>query len=237
MGRAAVALAALAMAAVLTPGFGRAETRYVSDVLLVNLREAPQANAPTIRLLRSGESFQVLESRPGFLRVRTGQGEEGWVAEQYAVSEVPAAIVAARLQEEIARLRNRLRTLEEDRDRATAELEASRRAQASSATELQHELAAVRGEAEQAARELQDVRERYERLLQASQNVAEVTDERDRLRAQTGELREAVDRLEAEKSTFVRSWAIRWFLAGAGVLTLGWVLGALTRKKKSRFST
>lgn len=236
MGRSAAALAVLAVA-VLAPAWGGAETRYITDVLLVNLREAPQANAPTIRLLRTGEALQVLDSRPGFLRVRTGQGEEGWVAEQYAAAEAPAAVVAARLQEEISRLRNRLRTLEEDRDRATAQLEAARRAQASSMAELQHELAAVRGEADQAARELQEVRQRYEHLLQASQNVAEVTEERDRLRVQTGELREAVGLLEAEKSALLRSWAVWWFLAGAGVLLLGWVLGALTRKKKSRFST
>jgi SH3 domain protein len=237
MGRSAAALTALVLAAVLAPAFARAETRYVTDVLLVNLREAPQPTAPTIRLLPTGEALQVLESRPGFLRVRTGRGEEGWVAEQYAATEVPAAVVAARLQEEISGLRTRLRTLEEDRDRAIAELDAARKAQASSAAELQQEITAVRGEAQQAAGELRDVRQQYERLLQASRNVAEVTEERDRLRAQTIELRESVGRLEAEKSAFVRSWAVRWFLAGAGVLTLGWMLGALTRKKKSRFST
>ncbi|MBE0617090.1 MAG: hypothetical protein IH608_04080, partial [Proteobacteria bacterium] len=59
--------------------------------------------------------------------------------------------------------------------------------------------------------------------------------ERDRLRAENQALGETAGRLEAEKDTLTRSWAVRWFVAGAGVLLVGWVLGALTKRKKARF--
>ncbi len=229
-------VAAFLVAAALLPAAVAADTRYIADVLLVNLRDRPDPAANTLRLLRTGEALEVLEAQPGFLRVRTEQGEEGWVAEQYATAELPKALVVVKLQEEVSRLRARLRDLEGARDQVAAELEAARRTHSSSSTELQAELSAARGEAERTARELQDVRQKYQSLTEASKHVTEVTEERDRLRAENQKLSAAVASLDAEKGSLTRSWAIRWFLAGAGVLLVGWVLGAITRKKKARFS-
>ncbi|MDW7710467.1 MAG: TIGR04211 family SH3 domain-containing protein [Deferrisomatales bacterium] len=236
MTRTTLGLAALLVAAFLVPAAAGAETRYITDVLLVNLRARPQAGAETIRLLRSGEVLEVMGSEAGFLRVRTEQGEEGWVAEQYAVTDVPKEWVVAELREEVERLRARVLTLEGARDEATAELEAARKAHASSATALQQELSELREQAEGASRELREVRREYESLLQASGQVGEVVGERDRLRAENRELTEALARREAQARSLGQTRALRWFLAGAGVLLVGWVLGALTRKKKARFS-
>lgn len=235
MGRFRLGLAVLLIVAALAPASG-AETRYITDVLLVNLRDRPHAGAATIRLLRTGEALEVLGSEAGFFRVRTEQGEEGWVAEQYAVTELPKERVAAGFQEEVARLRTRVLTLEEGRDGAVAELEAARKAHESSASDLQEELSALRGEAERASREHEEVTRKYESLLHASGQLGEMVAERDRLRVENRELTEAVGRLEDRARSLAETRALRWFLAGAGVLFVGWVLGALTRKKKARFS-
>lgn len=229
-------VAAFLAAAALLPAGATADTRYIADVLLVNLRDRPDPAASTLRLLRTGEALEVLEAEPGFLQVRTEQGEEGWVAEQYATAELPKALVVVKLQEEVSRLRAQIRELEGARDQVAVELEAARRTHSSSSTELQAELSATRGASESAARELQDVRQKYQSLVEASKHVTEVTEERDRLRAEHQKLSAAVASLDAEKGSLTRAWAIRWFLAGAGVLLVGWVLGAITRKKKARFS-
>jgi len=217
-------------------GAVQADTRYVSDVLLINLRERQDTASPTVRLLRTGEAMEVLETSDGFLRVRTAEGEEGWVSEQYVTRDLPKARVIAQLQDETAKLRARLRDLEGARDAAVAELEAARKAHSTSASDLEQELAAARAEAQASATQLRDVKGKYEGLLQASKEVLQVTEERDTLRGENQKLRGENQQLVAEKATLARSWAVRWFLAGSGVLLVGWVLGAITRKKKARFS-
>jgi len=236
MGSPVRVLAVLLLAAALVPAAATADTRYITDVLLVNLRDRPDPAGNTLRLVRSGEALEVVEVQPGFLRVRTEQGEEGWVAEQYATEELPKALVATKLQGDVGNLRARIRDLEGARDQVAADLESARKTHSSSSTELQAELSAARGEAERAARELKDVSQKYQSLSEASKHIAEVTAERDRLRAENETLGGTLARLEAESGAAARGWAIRWFLAGAGVLLVGWVLGAITRKKKARFS-
>jgi SH3 domain protein len=236
MVRGRIFWAAVVVAAVSIAGSAPAETRYVSDVLLVNLRERPDGAAPTIRLLRTGEAMDVLEVRGGFLHVRTAQGEEGWVADQYVTTELPKAMVIAQLQNETGKLRARLRDLEAARDQVAAELEAVKKSQSESSSELQQALSDARTEAQATAAKLQDVQGKYDELRQASQEVFQVTEERDTLRGENERLRDENQRLTGEKAKLTRAWATRWFLTGAGVLLVGWVLGALTRKKKARFT-
>jgi len=236
MGRRAIFLAVVVLAGISLARGAWSETRYVSDVLLINLRERPDTTAPTVRLLRTGEAMEVLETRDGFLRVRTTDGEEGWVSEQYVTAELPKALVIERLQSEVSKLRARVRDLEGARDQAAAELDAATKSHSASATELERELATARSEAETTAAELKAVQDKYESLRQASEQVLQVTGERDTLREENRRLADANQQLTDEKAKLTRAWAIRWFLAGAGVLLVGWVLGAITRKKKARFS-
>ena len=218
-------------------GQAAAETRYVSDVLTVNLRERPDTSSATIRLLRTADSLEVLETVPGFIRVRAAEGEEGWVAEQYVTGEVPKEQTIRRLEQESGRLRQRVRELEETRDEVTQALESARTTHASSTEEKDLQLQQLRGESARLARELKDVSEKYEGLLVASKDVLQVIQERDRLLGEAERLGDDLRKLQEERSSLVKGAAVRWFLAGAGVLLTGWLLGAFSgRRKKARFS-
>jgi len=218
-------------------GQAAAETRYVSDVLIVNLRERPDTSSATIRLLRTADSLEVLETVPGFVRVRAAEGEEGWVAEQYVTGEVPKEQTIRRLEQELGRFRQRVRELEGTRDELTQALESARTTHASSAEEKDLQLQQLRGESARLVRELKDVSEKYEGLLAASKDVLQVVQERDRLLGEAERLGEDLRKFQEERSSLLKGAAVRWFLAGAGVLLTGWLLGALSgRRKKARFS-
>lgn len=213
-----------------------AETRYVSDVLVINVRQAPEDSSPTIEHLRTGDAMEVLETQGAYLKVRTGDGVVGWVAAQYTSEETPKAVVIRRQQEELSRLKVRALEGEEAAQKATKELEASRGEHAAEVRKLEDQLAQARSEAKQASSDLADVTAKYEQLRKQSGSVLDVVAERDRLKSENQTLSERLGKAEAERATLTRTTAIRWFLAGAGVLLVGWLAGLSSRKKRGRFS-
>lgn len=93
-------------------GTAQAERRYVSDMLIITLREAPNSDGRVLRTLTTGAPVEVLEESGRYLRVQTEAGEEGWVAEQYITAETPKAIIIARLKDELNRLREKIKEYE-----------------------------------------------------------------------------------------------------------------------------
>ena len=93
-------------------GTAQAERRYVSDTLIITLREAPNSDGRALRTLRTGAPVEVLEESGRYLRVQTEAGEEGWVADQYITPETPKSIIIAQLKDEMNRLRGKIKEYE-----------------------------------------------------------------------------------------------------------------------------
>jgi SH3 domain protein len=67
-------------------------------------------------------------------------------------------------------------------------------------------------------------------LEKNAKNVVEITADRDQLRASNEELSSKLDRIGEEKLVLQKSKSIQWFLAGAGVLFVGWIIGKPRRR-------
>lgn len=212
------------------------ETLYVSDVLIVNLRAEPSNSAETLRLLRTGQEVELLERTGRFLKVRTSEGEVGWVQEQYLTPETPKATVIQDLRTQVSRLRARVQEAEGTASELTGELEALQNSASTTTSDLEEALEEARSEATRTATRLEEVRRLYEDLRARSEDVLQVTEDRDRLRQERETMTRDLERLQEERSSLVKSAAIRWFLAGAGVFVLGWLVGTLSRKKRGRFT-
>ncbi|WP_428100729.1 TIGR04211 family SH3 domain-containing protein [Candidatus Rariloculus sp.] len=85
-----------------------AETAYVTDILQLGIHRAPDTSDRPFRNLISGTELEILEQVPRYARVRTIDGEEGWVRSAYLVTEKPAQLSVAELEAEIAELNARL---------------------------------------------------------------------------------------------------------------------------------
>ena len=90
-------------------GIGRADRRYVSDRLIITLRETPNTNGRVLRTLKTDTPVEVLEESGRYLRIRTEAGEEGWVDKQYITPETPKPIIMARLHDEMNRLQEKIK--------------------------------------------------------------------------------------------------------------------------------
>lgn len=67
-----------------------AETRYVTDRILLGIHTSPDAKSALIKSVPSGTKLDVIETLDGFLQVRLEDGTEGWVSAGFVMEETPA---------------------------------------------------------------------------------------------------------------------------------------------------
>ncbi len=77
-----------------------AETAYVTDVLQLALHEQEGSGGSLLRNLVSGTQLEVLERRNYYAKVRTADGVEGWTKANFLVSDKPAKLRLAELQQQ-----------------------------------------------------------------------------------------------------------------------------------------
>jgi SH3 domain protein len=97
------------------------DIRYITDILQLGLHRAQDTSDSPFQNLVSGTEVTVLERVPNFARVRTADGEEGWVKSAFLVSEKPAQLRVAELEQEIAELEHALADAVANRDAAGAD--------------------------------------------------------------------------------------------------------------------
>ena len=78
-----------------------ADTRYVSDRLIISVRDGQNQNAAVLGYIETGEPVDVLEEKEDFLKIRTEDLIEGWVRIQYIVSEKPKVMIIENLKNEM----------------------------------------------------------------------------------------------------------------------------------------
>lgn len=214
------------------PSPGHAETRYVTDELSITMRRGMGNDYKIIRNLDVGTPLEILEEQGKYLKVRAQDGTEGWVRTQYITSEVPSVIVVTRLEKEIKRLKTKVEKAEGERDSLRDELKSTRSSYENKVHGLKQDLSTTQEGETQASLQLNDLTERYNTLLDNSQNVVAVVDERDRLKNANDRLSKEVDLLQEENRGLKRMDKMWWFLAGGGVLFVGWLAGKVSRKKR-----
>ena len=129
MKRMTTFLPALILAALVLASTVWAETKYVTDQLVLTLREKPSESSKILTTFSTGTPLKVLGSQGEYLRVRTQEGDEGYVLERYLTAETPKPEIIARLEEEKMVLTEKLNEVEstlanleqKDQSRKTAE--------------------------------------------------------------------------------------------------------------------
>ena len=67
-----------------------AEKRFVTDRILLGVHAEADETSTVIKSIPSGTELEVLEKGEGFLKVKLGDGTEGWVASGYIMEKTPA---------------------------------------------------------------------------------------------------------------------------------------------------
>jgi SH3 domain protein len=213
-------------------GSAHAETQYVSDMLILCLRAGPGDEYKVIRTLRSDTPVEVLEEDKGYLKVRTDEGEEGWVLKQYLSSNTPKPVIIAALKRDVKQLEGTVEKLENERTSLMNELETSKQNHAIRVKELEKECDEKSKEISRTTGELKQITDKYSIIVDESQNVVELVEQRDTLRTANNRLNKEVEHLRQENERLGRTRTQRWFLAGAGVFLIGLMFGSFSKKKR-----
>lgn len=209
-------------------GPAHADTQYVTDMLILNLRDRPGEDYEVIRRLKTDTPVEVLDEMGHYLRVRTKDGEEGWVANQYITSKTPKPLMIAGLKKEIRRLEEKIERLE----KSPASLRNDLNLAQLKVKELEKETNKYRQEASLTSLELKQLTEKYNTLREQSGNVVELMKERDRLRTANDQVNAEMIRLQQEDRRLKRTARLWWFAAGGGVFFAGFVVGKISTRKK-----
>ena len=190
-----------------------AKTGYISDLLIVTVRSQSGNSGTVLTTVKTGALLEIIEKLDGFLFVRTDKGIEGYVRSQYVTQELPKA-------DQIKQLKTTNAQLLQQVDQLSANRNDSKNTKKNlSKTE----------------EELTRVKEEYQKLQKISAGALQITRERDQLQQENNDLAGRMQQLKEENNLYLRTGAIKWFIAGAGVLCFGWFLGKISRKKKRNY--
>ena len=176
------------LAALLMPNPTRAETAYISDVLTVPLRSGPStSNRILHRGLPSGTRLEILgrDSDSNFVQIRTEGGMEGWLPEQYLVSQPIARDRLAAASKRIEELSNTV----ERQKRDLAALGSSKGEAEQSNADLEAQVAEL-------TQELAEIRRISAGAMAQNETNKELVALNERLRSEVDELVADITKLE-----------------------------------------
>lgn len=214
-----------------------ARTAYVSDMLILTFRQGPGTQYQVLKTLRSDTPLTILEEQDGFYKVSLASGEEGWVDKQFVVFEPPKSQVIDTLNREKATLEARIASLSASADALKTRLSSQQAETDGKAQALNLRLSDLDRENKQLTAELSASKQAHEKLKEAASDVVSTMAENKRLTAENKRLSTEIQRLEKETSHLFRTGMIKWFLAGVGVLLLGWIIGQSVSSKRRRSSS
>jgi len=179
-----------------------AESRYVTDQILIALRPAQNDTAPPLEYLPTGMRVEVVEDLGTFLKVKAASGTVGFARSKYFVPTPPAGATAA-----------------------TADVQEQLAAALQRNTELTAEVQRLKS----TPADLADPEKKLETEKSRAETVA-IIQEREQLKQEVARLKEA-DK-NSPSTTVPTGSQLQWFLAGAAILLLGWFAGKSSRSKR-----
>lgn len=193
--------------------------RYVTDSLKLEARTGPTTSNRIVRMIASGTPVTVLENKDGYSRIQLAGGTEAWILTRYLMDE-PSARNA------LAAARSSLETITKENEQLKSQL-----AEALSV-----------GQSTQQARD--QLEERSTNLAEELEDIRRTAAATLSINRQNQELQERVVNIERdlqlaqqENQAMSDSEERDWFVAGAGVLFGGMILGLIIprlRWKKRR---
>lgn len=191
-------------------------TRYVDDTLVIVMRAGNGKQYKVIRNLTSGTPLQVIETSGDYSRVRTGNGTEGWVRNQY-LSKEPIA-------------RDKLKEANQQLAKLTAQN-----------NELKKELNTTTKENADLSKENSELKSQVQNFRTVAAKPLKIQEDNQSLVKTNVSLENDKQMLQQEVQMLRDQSDKRWFLAGAGVLLCGMFLGLIIprmrRRRKSDWSS
>lgn len=195
-----------------TPAWAGANM-YVTDQLQVTVRSGPSVENKVIHVVNSGDRIEVIsEVQDGWVKVRADDGKEGWMIARYLQEEMPALLKIKKLDPQNKTLLARMEELSKENQ------------------DLKNSL----GKAQGRVAELESA---YAKLEKDASDVLALRNAHKKLQEEYAAHKERLDNVSTELESLRLGGNLKWFLAGAGVLLAGWLIGLAMGRRKRRSSS
>jgi SH3 domain protein len=189
------------------------KTMFITDRLQVTVRTGTSVENKIIQVLNSGDQVAVLKTEPsGWCLVRLIDGREGWMIARYLQEDKPALL---RLKELDPKAKDLVQDLEE----------------------LKKHNRQLTEQMTQAEKKLRETKEQYLKLQQDTANSGGLRAEHQKLKQELARRGERLDEMSAEVESLRFGSNLKWFLAGAAVLAVGWLMGLAYGRRKRRWTS
>jgi SH3 domain protein len=195
---------------------GFAETRYVTDVLKLTLRSGPSTEHKILSVVESGQLMEILEPGEDWTLVRIANGKEGYVLTRYLIPEPTHNVRLEQLQAKHKALMQQSATLLEENTRFRKESK-------------QRTLSLDSNE-----KALKKLRADYDELKAGSAEYLTLKKKYKMVSGQLAKQTKRASALDEELRGIEINQYIKWFLAGSGVLLVGFIVGFSARRQRRR---
>ncbi len=204
-------------AVLVSADIAKAETRYVKPSAEVVVRTGQGNDYKIVGMVKDGDSVELVKEDESYSMVRLVNGKEGWMLKRFLSEEPPLQDIVAALKAKSEELNRK-------------EVEAVQKNEEISAllSQTKTEFDAIVAQRDQVLRD-------YEVLQRDTADVVKIKNDLQKTAEENQLLAEKIEIVEKENSSLKKDRAVNWFLAGAGVLCLGVVVGRLpspTRRRK-----
>lgn len=195
---------------------GFAESMYISDKLKVTVRRGPSTEYKILDIAESGERVEILETGEDWTLVRLDNGKEGYVTTRYLVANPTHAIRLEQLQAKHKSLTQQAAALLEEN------------------TSLREENKKLLSTLSGTEKSLKKLDSDYQELKAGSAEFLSLKTKYKQVSEQLTEQTKKADLLDKELSKVELNQYIKWFLAGSGVLLVGFIIGFSAKRQRRR---
>lgn len=225
------------IALLVLPHVSFAKNGWVSDMLVLTFRQGPGNNFAVEKALTSNTPVTILDEQNGYYKVELQSKETGWVDKKFIIFEQPKAILLAQAKQQNVSLENRIKRQSDEIQALKDKIADQDTAYSGQLTPLQSNLKASQAENKSLNRELLQAREKYNTLIKQSKNIQEIVTENKRLQEDNKVLMAELKEIKSKNRNMFKTAMIKWFLAGVGVLLLGWIIGQSVSSKRHGYGS
>jgi len=196
------------------PSPASAETQYVIPSSEIAVRRGQGTDYRIVAVVKDGTPVEIIEQGESYSKIRLDNEKEGWILTRFLSPDPPLTEVVASLGDENEALKTQqLENLQEIEDLSTA-------------------LADTEQQLQTARSEYETLTETYKKLQKDTANVIEIKNELAQVKKQETLNQRKIASLTEDNEKLISDARINWFLAGAGILLLGMILGKLTSRSR-----
>ena len=209
-----------------------AEKRYVSDKLVISVRDGPNQDDKVLGYIKTGTAVDVLEEKERYLRIETENGLKGWVQTKYMISVKPSGRIIDDLRSEINELNKKIEFSKNEQASLSDKLLVTKQIYEVRIRELEQELNIKQKNTSKTKNEFMELNKKYKKLLSNSENTDELIQKLKKSKKLDSKLKTEINNLKKDSQNMLKSGIIQPFLAGAGVFVFGFILGGLAKRQK-----